>query len=368
MAKEGGLRTATVLLMSLMFVASTAWAETETPQTNSKVPSVKKKDDTGGSTTITKTEKKDPRFNRSRFPVGGFITYENLMGLGTITSPDYAKKWEMSLDIAPRFYIFDNLYIQARLILSKEITVSSQSTSTKKQQLLLSDTILTFRYNDIYTIPKALISITPYVDFLFPTSLASQHTDLYLSGRVGLILKRIFKLGSTKLTLSYGFRFQKNFHKYTTSNITAGTQNIPTSSLLLNPELSNSALVAGGNNVSFSVLNRLTASYSFLKRFYVMLDFYVINSWTYSSMPKDDLSSEFAKAGRGQRDSMFGAFEFGVNVFEGKILRSIDLALGVSTLQPVFTSDGRHLRFPFFDFVSSPSNNTSIYFDVSMSF
>lgn len=356
----------------LLAVSAAAWAE-ESGKQQEKAPTVKKDqvkkdqkkvDPTGGDTDITKRDDSKKSKEKKRFPLGGSLILTNTVGLGTFTAYNYSKRYEISLSMRPRYYILNNLYIQARLDMSFEVTKSSETADTKQHQLLLSDTIISVMWKNFYTIPVAKIAFDGYMDILAPTSLTSRYQDKYLSLRWGFNIKRGWSFAhGQRIDLLYGFRFDKHFHKSAFSNITAGSRTIPTSSIRVDEGMLNSALVTGGNNLSFGILNRFNITYTFLKKFYVMLDLMIANSWTYNNIPQDVLSSEFAKGGRGQRDTLYGTIEFGY-----EILKYLSVDIGIYTAQPPKTSDGKSFRFPFFDFRSSPNNYTVYYFDIVASF
>ena len=64
-----------------------------------------------------------------------------------------------------------------------------------------------------------------------------------------------------------------------------------------------------------------------------------------------------------QRDNTWGIVDVSYAVND-----HLDLSVGTSSLQSAMSADGKHLRFPWFDFEGPQSNTTSLYFDVAGSF
>ncbi|MBM4389204.1 MAG: hypothetical protein FJ088_15805, partial [Deltaproteobacteria bacterium] len=152
-----------------------------------------------------------------KFPIPGFILLEQTIGLGTFVEDTYARNahYHWLLSIRPRYFITDKLFAEIRFDLEQELTASYGTSTTKKRQLLPSDTLVTFKYQNLYTEPTTGINISPFMRFYFPTSYESRFRDLYFASGVGFDLTRFFN----PVFLTYTFRFVKNFNKHTVATL-----------------------------------------------------------------------------------------------------------------------------------------------------
>ena len=91
--------------------------------------------------------------------------------------------------------------------------------------------------------------------------------------------------------------------------------------------------------------------------------FLLNNSWTYSSFPKDELSSEFAVSGRGQRDTMRGILDVTYQFH-----KNLSVSVGTDTLVVPKTADNKDFIFPFANFSNNHRNNTAIYLGLNGTF
>jgi len=163
------------------------------------------------------------------------------------------------------------------------------------------------------------------------------------------------------LSLGYSVSFRKNFHMYT--NVVHASSDLPLS-LQYRPggaeELGN-GLIAEGNmrNSSHGLSNSFEASYTFFKTVTAAIGFYVNNNWMYTQPLSDQYSSQYAHAA-GQSDSTAGSISLSYQPWE-----HLGFTLGMSSQQPAFTSDNKHLRFPFFDFISTSNNLSSFFLSVT---
>jgi len=94
-----------------------------------------------------------------------------------------------------------------------------------------SDVWLTLRNPRVYTIPKIGVYLNPAFRVILPTSAESRYQTLVMSLTPSLALGRTF--WHDKIRVGYGFGFTKNFHRYTSPQLT--------------PEAGGDAATAGGN-------------------------------------------------------------------------------------------------------------------------
>lgn len=305
--------------------------------------------------------------SKARF--GGLATFEQSLGVGSFVADRYARNtyYGMSLSLRPRYYFNSKMLLELRFDIQTELTNSytpSSSTynTTKKHQFLPSDTYLTFRYSNLLREPHTGISFSPYVRVGFPTSYESRFYDQYLSAAFALDTTDM--VANNHLYLDYTFRFTKYFNKYTTATVhTNDKYPVAMARLRGNEEVGANLIATGSQNISFDILDSFMASWIINPKWTLTFVFGIINSFTYSSFPKDNLSANAAKSGRGQSDWTYGVIDLTYQPW-----RHYGFSLGVSSYQPAKTADNKSFRFPFFDFTSEANNYTNFYFDVFASF
>ena len=154
-----------------------------------------------------------------------------------------------------------------------------------------SDTWLTLRLPSVYKIPKALISISPALRFIFPSSAESQYQTLLVSITPSLGLSRSFWKGHIRVGFSFGVN--KSFHKDATAHYTGGDNGTAstqggnaydggTGSGLSNfyADPSRQATV-GGLNTNFSLLSVVSTGLQFNDKWSADLLYIVSNNYPY---------------------------------------------------------------------------------------
>lgn len=292
-----------------------------------------------------------------KVPIGGFLLLEQQVGSGNFVKDSQARTpyYAWLLSIRPRYYFTNQLFAELRLDLQQELTTSYVTKTTKKRQLMPSDTYLTVKYQNVVRIPGVGIGVSPFIRLGAPTSLESSYQKLYLSAAAGFDLTRM--IGPVYIT--YTFRFNKNFHKYTVSTVPDDKEYPVIAARRGGVEDLGGYLATGKNNISFSVFNSLMASVIFSDEWTFTLQWAVANAWTYFVAPNDPFKADAAKSGRGQRDVMYGVVDLTYQPFQ-----HFGFSVGLSTQQPVKTADNKTIRFPFWDVHTPGDNNSVIYFDV----
>lgn len=297
------------------------------------------------------------------------VIYENSIGIGTFVADDAQRrsKWDMMWSIRPGVYLFKKfLLVQARIDLNQPIIDNADAETTENNQFTITDTFITFLMPNIYTEPVTGIRFGAWFDFLFPTALESRHANKLLTIRPGVTIGRTFG----PVDIAYQFRFSKNFHSSTNPElgydpVTGGAPDPYAGSLGGLRDFDN----AVGVSSDFSIMNRLTVTYEFVKDFYAALDFVIFNSWSYDTASDIDcvalglaagcdLHSDYAQPGRGQSDLTSLTLEVGYAP-----LKYLTLALGVTTYQPPQRDDNSGFRFPL-NFSDASRNFTTVYLDV----
>jgi hypothetical protein len=303
------------------------------------------------------------------FPLGAKVIFEQSVGAGTFIAHDYERRplYAATLTFFPRWNISEHALLLGRLDISKEFISNASSETTQNRETTLADAQLIFIYDGFYAVPSSVpviggLSFGAELDLLFPTSKQSQFRSLILGVRpIGY-----FSWPIGPVTLSYQFRFTKNFNRYTSPVVHASdTAPVAVARMRGAEELGADLIALGGNNVEYVIGNRLTAEWELGKTFgferlvRITADYLLTNAWTYRSYPSDELRADDAVAGRGQRDLAAATFAVEVGV-----IQHLNLALGVVSYQPPQTSDNKGFRAPFFNFWDLANNYTTIYFDV----
>jgi hypothetical protein len=286
---------------------------------------------------------------------GTSIVYENAFTTLTMDpsadltyDPTYVMSWAFN----PRWYIYDTL--SARLTFSVETELTDSDWTQTRYEPTVSDLSLGFVYSAFYTIPALEVKINGGVWFNFPTSKVSQARTLYLGLAPTVGLRRDFDfLGG--LTLTYAFRYTKNFNKYTGAVSEAEQFPCPLG-LADRTECYN----LGSRNPSMSFSNTFELQLYFIERLYATVSVAVINSLLYPVAPAtvDTLGGpvdvDESADNTDHRGSMSYLLEAGYDVFD-----YLTVAVGVATSGSQLGEDGSY-RAPFINRYSN------VYLDLSL--
>lgn len=304
------------------------------------------------------------------FPLGAMLILDNAVGAGTFIAHQYERRpfYAVTLTFLPSYRITDKLTLRGRLDIGKEIVSNAGTETTKDHETTLADAMLSALYSSFYRVPESVpvvggLNFGGMFDLIMPTSKQSQFRTLVMGLRPIAVIT--YPVGPVEI--AYQFRFLKNFNRYTSPIVSASdTAPVAVSRVRGNEEVSADLIALGGNNVEYSIGNRLTVQWNIGKglgfedrELTLMADYLLSNAWTYRSYPDDELKAVNASTGRGQRDLELGTVELSV-----KAIDHLYLALGVQSYQPPQTSDNKGFRVPFFNFWDLANNYTTVYFDV----
>jgi len=303
------------------------------------------------------------------FPLGAMVILDQSVGAGTFLANEFERRpsYTMTLSFFPMWRVTDNLTLRGRLDVSKELVASASSETTKKGETQIFDTMLTALYRSFYAVPEDVsvvggLNVGGMFDLILPTSKQSQFRTLIMGVRPALVVT--WPLGP--VSIQYMLRVTKNFNQYTSPVVdVSADQPVALARLRGNEEVAADLIAVGGNNVEWSVANRLTvpwdigATFGWGTELVLTVDYMLSHSWTYRSYPDDELAAANALAGRGQRDVEMGTIEVSWGV-----IKHLYLALGVTSYQPPKTADNEGFRVPFLNFADLAGNYTSLYFDV----
>lgn len=285
---------------------------------------------------------------------------ESAVGQGTFVADEYARNSEVGwgASIAPGYRPFTELMLSAYAKVTQELTDSE--IDTHRQQLLLLDVNLRSDYA-LGTIPVVDVKAATGLWLYLPTSKVSQYETLVVGAAARLVLGRQF---GEHFSLDFLGIFRKNFHEYEGPVLdTSGSSPPPIFVRRGGPEdLGGTLVAAGTNNVSFYFYNVGQFTWSPVAEWAFDIAYGMTNSFTYASHPKDELSSPYADAGVGQRDSTIASIDVAYTLD-----KRFSFSAGVQTVSVPKTADNESFRFPLYDFEGTADNATSIYIDVTVS-
>jgi len=290
------------------------------------------------------------------FPIGARVSLAQSVGGGTFTTDENVRRsaYDISLNLAPYWRITPLMRLGARLSLSHAVVENYESVATYKNRTLFSDLSFSLSHGRLYKIPKLGIGINGALSISLPTSLQSQFRGLYcmVNGKLGLsrMLGPVY--------VGYAFNFYKNFNKYTTPIIDKSEAGdyVVLSHFKGNEQLTTDLVSVGGNNVSHGIVNSFLVSWNITGKIALALYYSINNGWTYAAYDNDELSSEYAVGGRGQRDVSTGVVDLSYQVNN-----NLAVSLGTQTLTSPKTANNKSWVWPFMNFSQEHRQNTVVY-------
>jgi len=310
---------------------------------------------------ITEEERllQEAKAKEKPFPLGVSGSLSQTIGGGTFTKDPYVRRSsvDLSMTVSPYWRITPLMRLSAAVSVSSAIVENYDSGSTRPHQWYLSDTSLSLSHARIYKIPVLGIGIRGGVSLGFPSSLQSQYRSLVMSTKANLGLSRAVG----PVYISYGFSFYKNLNRYTSPVLDksrVGDQVI-LAHFLGNEQLTTDLVSVGGMNTSFGLSNAFLVSWNIIDQLSLAVYYSLTQGWTYGDFAKDELSSEYADAGMGRRDSQTGVIDLSYT-----FNKYLSASLGIQTTTAPKTADNKAVIFPFANFSSNQRNNTGIYLSV----
>ena len=163
--------------------------------------------------------------------------------------------------------------------------------SSNSRRADYSDTWLTLRNPRIYTLPKIGVYLNPAFRVILPTSIESQFQTLVMSLTPSVSAGRTF--WHDKIRVGYGFGFTKNFHRYTSSqlspqsggaaateggNLSDGPYGAGLSNFYLDPSRDGTI---GGYNISYSLAHTISGGIQISDKWSFDVLYVIIDSFTY---------------------------------------------------------------------------------------
>lgn len=151
---------------------------------------------------------------------GSSVSYSNVfttISLKKDAEPTWNPYYAQNVQIAPRYYFFDDIYTSLIWSLEQELTDSDWT--TMKREVMWSDVFLDVGYSG-WTEPTTKLRFNGSVRFALPASKVSQAQTLVFAASPSVRVSRSFDvLGG--LTVGLGARWTQRFHNSSTSEYDA---------------------------------------------------------------------------------------------------------------------------------------------------
>ncbi|MGB9599668.1 MAG: hypothetical protein ACPL7I_03885 [Myxococcota bacterium] len=303
---------------------------------------------TSAETTVnTPNNQSSENKSKKELFTGSAVGFGNSFGI----NPDNPLS-TLSLKLLPKVNLpwTDFFYISGRIDLSKEVTNSD--TTSYQYETLLSDGRVEFVFPELYREKFTDIVLSGLFRTSFPTSKASQFATLRWGNMIDLGISKGFfgekgKPETQRLFLGYDFRFYKNWHKYTTSQV-EGSSGGYYRQYPLRVKTAD-YLNTGNTNLEYQVAHIFSGSITITEKLSFVGYFWVINGWAYEL---------YAGGKRGTRDSI----DFNIEL-DYQIFKWLMVDFGLDTFQPQLLPDSTYTNNPFWR--NTYDNYTTLYFDVS---
>lgn len=243
--------------------------------------------------------------------------------------------------------------------------LSAYGGSQERFESRFQDISVSAAHSSLYKEEYSGINLSANVSGIIPVSSTSRFTGLRTNVGAGLTLSR----GFGPVSLSWSNSFSKNWHKYT--SIVVDTDRYPIDALARGDSLEQISATQIALTTGLLTSHSWSTSLNLGWRtpleglsFSAGLGFN--NSWTYNNGTigeRDQYTSEFARVGRGWRQSMSGSL--GANY---SFLKHFGASLTYMTAQSPKTSNNRRFRFPFGDTQSGNLQYSSIALGLSATY
>jgi len=295
-----------------------------------------------------------------QFPLGANITFSQAVGGGTFVGDPYTRRaaYDVSLGVEPYWRLTSLARVSVKAAVSHSLVENYDTIATYRNRTVLSDTSLNLKHLRMFVVPVLDIGVSGGLSAVFPTGPVSQYRGLIVSTAANVGLSRAVG----PVYLSYGFKFYKNFNRYTTAIVDKAKvgEHVILAHYDGNEQLTTDIVSAGTNNVSYGILNVFLASWSITDEISLALYYDINNAWTFESFEKDENSSPYAQAGRGQRDVQRGVVDLSY-----QFNKHLSLSLGTETWVAPKTANTEAYVFPFMNFSRNNRADSQVYMSLA---
>jgi hypothetical protein len=283
------------------------------------------------------------------------FSWENDLGIGTFVENDGARNpyWAQSFMLNVAYTIRKNLSLSSTIQNSVEMTDPDNSTGKHYKFDLWEVRV---KKSKLFSIPFLQLTSDVSLGATIPVSIEARTATEITSLRPAIT----FSLPVWIFSLSYESQFRRYFYRYSSPiGHNSDSSDYPMSYTLKSPGKSDEFLIPG-MNLKYLFRNRLALSADILKNVSSSVSFGIYNLFAYqaydSSVDAAYYTPEYAQTGLGQNDMMEGSISLQYAMAE-----HTSLSFGTATFQPVFSTDNKSLRFPFYD-LDGPANNFTQWF------
>lgn len=297
------------------------------------------------------------------------VILDHSVGQGTFVNAAYYSQIGGALVLSPS-YGFSlkgvKLNASAKASLSWEYSLPN---NINGRRIDYSDIRLGLSAPGIFKETKTGISMSTGMGLLVPITLNTWHasTITQLSANVSFS-KKFFE----KLSLGWGLSGSRGIHVNSQNLVSRTDARDDQGNLLFICRTDEQYCGVLGNNTAWSVSTNLNAGYTITEKLSVSMGFGLGTSFKYAMVeavdeytPKalDSNGNPVAKVGMGRSDNMNGSIGLAYNLNE-----TFNLSAGMGTGGAPLTRDNKHLRFPWFDFISGADSLTNYSVSLSATF
>lgn len=235
----------------------------------------------------------------------------------------------MKLKARPKWWFNEVWYVDGEIAVAGELTNSD--TTTRRNELVLSDAEIHLGGENIYTIPWLDLELSAEAELIAPTSKAAQGDSLILGTAIYLGVARSFDV-LDGLELGYTVSPAKYFHQYTTSSYAGPTVIDCATSPGGCARFSHS----GARNVSWALTHELSVALSPVKSLTLWAYFSPSASYLYPRAELPGVSVELADA----VNARYLNWYLLAAVFTPS--PAVSIWLGTTTLNPQLAPDSRY--------------------------
>lgn len=332
--------------------------------------------DAGNGVTVVAADEAKAADEEDKTGFGLSFTLGHSVGSGTFVSNSELRERSnfvgQSWSISPSYrfnFMGQKLSASARFGLSVELTTPDSNPARRVDP---SDIGLSLSAGKLWEEPVTGVAFGAKLSSSIPASYSSlyvrkQWTTLGASGNAS----RSFG----PVDLSYSLGVSKSFNS---SAVPEKTVDVARESDIISRNDDGTFTVgAGYGNTSFSVSNSMSVGYNATEQLSFGYSLGIRNGFKYSVAADDELTADFADAGRGRIDTLNTGFDVSYSLspdLEGVVDLPFDLSLsaGIATSHPAVKSDNSGIMWPVFvnSFGANRAANNygSISFDVTGSF
>jgi len=279
------------------------------------------------------------------FPLSARIVLNTSVGLGTFINSNQRQE-TLSMTLWPTLALrlpVKNLTLSASMTATL-YAVNDFGTAFPNGQIIPGDLFITLAHTNVFSTKDVAdgLSIMAFFRVYFPTSPTSQ----LLNRTIAIRPYAVTSLRAGPVTLSWTFMLMKYFASSTQSGLNCANfksgeciEGRPQAGEFSSQVDGDSVALTGTGNTSFYVANIVSLGIRLYEGLNLTLSAGAYNIFGFNSVPIDDLSSNFAKAGRAQTDRFLAGIAIN---YQAHKHFGVGLSYDLATSRP-FGPDGQGL-------------------------